>query len=77
MNTSLDHESTKDGLLQRLNLHTSLPPLKRRHTQLEMELPDDFLLPGRETKDNIERIIQEDEQLQSSADQEVYELEIT
>ncbi|EDM25372.1 hypothetical protein LNTAR_22040 [Lentisphaera araneosa HTCC2155] len=80
MNNTSDQEtvdeSTKDGLLKRLNLHTSLPPLKRRHTQLEMELPDDFYLPGRETQGNIDRMIAEDNET-SSEETEVYQLEIT
>lgn len=75
MNETTDQESTKDGLLKRLNLHTSLPPLKRRHTQLEMELPDDFYLPGKETKDNIDRLITENSD-EFADEQEVFELEI-
>ena len=79
MNNSDSQEQVKKGtrgeLLKRLDLHTTLPPLQRRKTQLDMMLPNSLRLPGKETRNNIDRF--DTSEVENPLEEELYQIYIT
>ena len=79
MNNSDNQEpvkkSTRGDLLKQLDLHTTLPPVQRRKTQLDMMLPNSLRLPGKETHNNIDRF--DTSEVEAPLAEEFYQIDIT
>ena len=69
-------KSTRTDLLKRLNLQTSLPPLQRRNTKLDMKPPNIIKLPGNKTRHYIDRPIRTTPE-QALPEEELYQIYIT